>query len=194
MTTVPIVVAIASVSGGGKTTITGELQRRIPYADALYFDDEDYDTASGIVDICQWVEDGANYDLWNLQTFAERIQALLSNTALSRDFILLDYPFAYKQKQIGRFIDYAIFIDTPLDIAMARRILRDFSSISSRNLCEDMKGYLSRGRNAYLHMVNTIKPDSDYIVDGSLAVTVIVELICGKLDEVRCNAISRPKW
>jgi uridine kinase len=184
-TTKPMVVAIASVSGGGKTAITRELQHRMQHADALYFDDEDYDVTSGIVDICQWVEDGADYDLWNLQTFAQRIQVLLSDTERSVDFVFLDYPFAFKQKQIGILIDYAIFIDTPLDIAMARRVLRDFSQTITRNICEDMKGYLSRGRNAFLHMVDTIKPDSDFVVDGSLPVTAIVDLICMKLDEVK---------
>ncbi len=57
MTTKPMVVAIASVSGGGKTTITRELRCGMQNTEALYFDDYDYDMMSGIADICKWVED-----------------------------------------------------------------------------------------------------------------------------------------
>lgn len=41
------------------------------------------------------------------------------------EYLILDYPFAYCNEQMMKYIDMAIFIDTPLDIALARRILRD---------------------------------------------------------------------
>jgi len=191
MTTKPMVVAIASVSGGGKTTITRELQRSMPNTEALYFDDYDYDVASGILDLCQWVEDGADYGLWNLQSLANEVHELFSKIDPPNDFIILDYPFAYKQKQLGKLIDYAIFIDTPLDIAMARRILRDFPRDSPVTIHEDMNGYLTRGRSAYLHMLDTIKPDSDFVVDGSLPIETIVDILQNKLNAVQATREQR---
>jgi uridine kinase len=44
------------------------------------------------------------------------------------DYILLDYSFAYKNDKVAPYISYAVFLDTPLDIAMARRIIRDMSA------------------------------------------------------------------
>ncbi|MNP73684.1 hypothetical protein D3C76_1704360 [compost metagenome] len=94
---------------------------------------------------------------------------------------MLDYPFAYKHRELGRNIALTIFIDTPLDIAMARRILRDPNEIKDSMIRNDMSNYLSRAREAYLEMINTIKPDSDYVVDGSLPVDAIVDQIIEKV-------------
>ena len=41
--------------------------------------------------------------------------------------------------------------------------------------------YLSRGRSAYLEMIKTIKPSSDFVVDGSLSVDNIVYQIMGQI-------------
>jgi len=185
MKTKPLVIAIAAVSGGGKTTITKMLQDKLLNAEFLYFDDCDYDAESGIDDICEWAEAGADLSLWNLQPLADQINALLSKKQRPIDFIVMDYPFAYKQQQIAKFIDYAIFIDTPLDIALARRILRDFSQETSDKICADINQYLARGRKLYLGMLNTTKPDSDLVIDGSLPIDVIVDIIIKKLAELK---------
>lgn len=60
---------------------------------------------------------------------------------------------------------------------MARRILRDFKEASINQVRNDLDNYLSRGRAAYLEMLNTIKPNSDIIIDGTLSAEVIVTKI-----------------
>lgn len=45
------VITINALSGGGKTTVVKALLERIPNSKALFFDDRDYDLASGIDDI-----------------------------------------------------------------------------------------------------------------------------------------------
>lgn len=187
----PMIVAIASVAGGGKTTITRQLQQTLPNAEALYFDDYDYDAASGINDVCAWVEDGADYDLWDLHPLVQQLDALLSGTYRALDYIFLDYPFAYRQQQMRKFIDYAIFFDTPLDIALARRIVRDYSQEDSDTIRTDMQGYLMRGRHAYHHILSTIKHDSDFIIDGSLPLATIVHTIIDTLDGAHVNRYIR---
>ena len=47
---------------------------------------------------------------------------------------VLDDPFAYYNEQIRKYIDVAFFIDTPLDIALARRILRDMGNASVHDI------------------------------------------------------------
>lgn len=75
------------------------------------------------------------------------IDSLLAQENL--DYILLDYPFAYKNNKVAPYINYSIFIDTPLDIAMARRILRDLIIQPADMLKDDLNCYPSHGRIAY---------------------------------------------
>lgn len=169
----PIVIAIAAVSGGGKTTIINELKNRLPLSKAIYFDDYDFEEAPE--DFFEWVQNGADYNAWNLKTLLKDVKELLDQG--NANYILLDYPFAYKNDKLALYIDYAIYIDTPLDIAMARRILRDKINEPQSLLKDDLNDYLSHGRIAYLEMIKTIKPNSDFIVDGSLSVDNIVSQI-----------------
>lgn len=185
----PFVFSINAVSGGGKTTIANELKNKLPNCEVLYFDDYDFDVKSGIDDICRWVEDGADYALWDLERFVQEITALMQKPL---DYIILDYPFGYRQKQISKFINYSIFIDTPLDIAMARRILRDFDFKSAEEVFDDMKWYINRGRSTYLYGQKTGKSDADLIIDGGLPVSEIVNMIIENLPAPEDFAPPRP--
>jgi uridine kinase len=171
----PRVIAIAAVSGGGKTTIVKQLNGKLMNSKALYFDDYDFDDCPD--DICEWVENGANYTEWILTPLIDNLQLLLSENNQSLEYILLDYPFAYQHNEMSKLIDFTIFIDTPLDIAMARRILRDNMDTCIEDLRSEMVNYLNRGRFAYLEMLKTIKPNSDYIVDGSLPIASILNIL-----------------
>jgi uridine kinase len=167
----PFVISIAAVSGGGKTTIATHLNEKLHNSKALFFDDYDF---KGPDDILDWVDNGANYDDWDLTPFLRDLEMLLAEQL---NYIVLDFPFAYKHSQASRFIDFAVFVDTPLDIALARRVIRDFKNSSSKNILLEMENYTSQGRRGYLDMLKTIKPNSDIIVDGTLPVSEITSII-----------------
>lgn len=174
----PCVIAITAISGGGKTFITKELQKQLPNSKALYFDDRNYDSNSGIDDICKWHEEGADVNLFNLDLLAEDIETLIKETP---DFIILDYPFGYSHNLIANYINFSIFIDTPLDIALARRIIRDYNNTTVFNIFDDLKQYLTRGRNAYLYGLDSAKSSADVVIDGSKPVSEIVAIINEKI-------------
>ncbi len=90
---------------------------------------------------------------------------------------------------MGKFIDVTIFIDTPLDIAMARRILRDFKEDTMSEIHNDLKHYITYARKAYLEALHTVKPNSDIVLDGSLSVGEIIDQIvdCLNVREVIVN-------
>lgn len=164
------VIAIAAVTAGGKTTVVNEIKKRLPRCASLHFDD--YSFKGAVEDFHQWVLEGADYNVWDLSPLKADIDRI--NRSGEYDFLLLDYPFAYLNDMIRNYIDCAIFIDTPLDIAMARRVLRDMRDASADEIRTEMDVYLNYARIAYVHMLETVLPSSDYVVDGSQALDSIV--------------------
>ncbi|WBL13128.1 hypothetical protein [Sutcliffiella sp. NC1] len=178
-----IVISIAAVSGGGKTTITKQLKERLNKSIVLSFDDYDFDGPKNIID---WVDKGANYNEWDLSPLIADLEKLFMEQYES---ILLDYPFAYEQSNMSKYIDIAIFIDTPLDVAMVRRMSRDFQGSPSHTILQEMENYLSFGRKGYLEMLKTIKPSSDLIVDGTMSIEHIVETILEKVPTYKKESV-----
>ena len=168
-----VIIAVSGVTARGKTTTINELKKKIKNAKSIHFDD--YDFEGEVEDFHQWVMNGADYNVWNLEPLKEDILKFKGDNGVQ--YILLDYPFAYKNDLIKPFIDCAIFIDTPLDIAMARRVLRDMHNATGYEIREDMSFYLKYARIAYEEMLNTILPNSDYVIDGSMPLDEIVEQI-----------------
>lgn len=116
----PVVIAISAVSGGGKTTTINELSKKLPSSRTIYFDD--YEFKECPTDFFEWIQNGSDFNDWNIEVLVNDIRDLLYKNNF--DYLLLDYPFAYKNKQGAPYIDFTVFIDTPLDITMARHILR----------------------------------------------------------------------
>ncbi|MBH0346442.1 MULTISPECIES: hypothetical protein [Bacillus] len=173
------VISIAAVSGGGKTTVTERLTNELKNSKALYFDSYKFDNCPA--DICKWIDDGANYDEWVLTPLIKDIRHLIRDSNV--DYIIVDYPFAYLNSEMRQFIDVTIFIDTPLDIAMARRILRDFKEDTMSEIHNDLKHYITYARKAYLEALHTVKPNSDIVLDGSLSVEEIINQIDEELNQ-----------
>jgi uridine kinase len=74
-----------------------------------------------------------------------------------------------------------VFIDVPLDVALARRMIRDYTGRSKESdfgladveevslaaLDKELRFYLTRSRPTYARMPEIHKPVSDLIVDGT---------------------------
>lgn len=175
------VIAIAAVTGGGKTTTVNEIKKQLPNVQSLHFDDYDFEGA--VDDFHQWVLTGADYNVWNLEPLEKDILKVQNSGAC--DYLLLDYPFAYCQEQIKKYIDVAVFIDTPLDIALARRILRDMGNASGEDVRNDLMGYLKYARIAFVQMQKDILPSSDHVIDGTMEAERIAKKIVDIISELR---------
>ncbi|MCR8644479.1 hypothetical protein NV379_17630 [Paenibacillus sp. N1-5-1-14] len=172
-----IIISISGVSGGGKTTVVTHLNKVLANSKALYFDDYEFE---GPKDFRDWIDRGADRNEWNITPLLEDMGKITCSE--HAEFLLLDYPFSRLHNQLP-LIDLSIFIDTPLDIAMARRILRDHSHSDTQVIMDEMRNYLSGGRRGYESMLRTIKPDSDLIIDGTLSVDTIVARILEEISK-----------
>ena len=118
---------------------------------------------------------GANYNVWDLSPLIKDIYEI--EKCSECDYLLLDYSFAYCHKELSKYIDCAIFVDTPLDVAMARRVLRDMKDASAEEIREYMEIYLKYARVAYVQMLKDVLPSSDYVIDGTKELEEKVEEI-----------------
>jgi uridine kinase len=167
-------IAVAAVTAGGKTTVVNGLINRLKNAQALHFDD--YSFEGEVDDFYKWVHAGADYyNVWNLKPLEDDIIKIKNSGEC--EYLILDYPFAYCHQMIKKYIDIAVFIDTPLDIALARRILRDMETSTGDEVRNALNAYLKYERMSYLQMLKDILPSSDYVVDGSLEADKIVDEI-----------------
>ena len=167
------VIAIAAVTAGGKTTTVNAIKKQLSNVKSLHFDD--YVFEGEVDNFYQWVLDGADYNVWNLEPLAKDILRVKNNGTC--DYLILDYPFAYCHEQIRKYIDVAFFIDTPLDIALARRILRDMGNASGKDIRKDLTRYLKYARIAFVQMQKDILPSSDYVIDGTMSTEYIAKEI-----------------
>ena len=165
------IIAIGAVTAGGKTTVVNALKARLPRTASLHFDDYTFDGEPD--DLTQWVSKGEEfYNVWDLSPLKADVEKIINSGEY--DYLLLDYPFAYQNKMMKDYLDCCIFIDTPLDIAMARRVLRDMKDASADEIRNEMNTYLNSARICYVQFLEDILPDSDYVIDGSKGLEDII--------------------
>ena len=165
------IIAIGAVTAGGKTTVVNAIKERLPGTASLHFDDYSFDGEPD--DLTKWVSRSEEfYNVWDLSPLKADVERIINSGEYDR--LLLDYPFAYKNKMMKDHLDCCIFIDTPLDIAMARRVLRDMKEASADDIRNEMSTYLNAARPCYVQMLTDILPDSDYVIDGSNDLETII--------------------
>ena len=164
------IIAIGAVTAGGKTTVVNAVKERLPGTASLHFDD--YSFEGEVEDFSRWLSEGADVHVWDLSPLKADIDRLIKSGKYDR--LLLDYPFAYEHRMIKDYIDCCIFIDTPLDIALARRILRDNVQSSADEIRVEMDTYLKYARPAYILMQEEQVASADHIIDGAKSLDEII--------------------
>lgn len=186
----PFVISISGISGSGKTAVTNALKSRLVNTAVISFDNYG-DRVYLDRDINEWSEDSSD-DEWHTEPIAADVERLLNEPL---DYIILDYPFGYGNRLVGQHINLAVFINVPLDVALARRIIRDYTSreentkvadveeVSLVGLDKELRFYLARSRSTYARMPEMQKPTSDLVVDGTKTPEEIAHIIIEHIKE-----------
>ena len=186
-------IGISAVTGGGKTAVTKRLVEVLGDAVSLHFDDYD-DTNVHPGDIQSWFAAGADYDAYRTPVFTGHLEALMAGTSITYPvgsgqlgparYVVVDAPLGRAHTDSGRFIDLMVFIDTPLDVALARRLLRDINGQSAwlsdqviQYVKEELSAYLVGARPIYEEFQERMRTTSDVIIDGTLGVDDVAEKI-----------------
>jgi uridine kinase len=165
----PYVITINAVSGGGKTALAKLIHGSLP-ASALFCFDDFSDTNVIPENFYEWSQRGADPLEVDCPGMGKAVEQAIQNETLQ--YVVLDCPLGREHPRFSGRIDLAVFIDTPLDVAMARRILRDRTSSSTiapeirlKRLRAEMIHYLEKARYPYLEAYKQ-KATSDLILDG----------------------------
>ncbi|MEP6563580.1 MAG: hypothetical protein ABJB10_00490 [Mesorhizobium sp.] len=114
------IVAISGHPGSGKTSLTKALQHRLGVP-ALHYDDFETITSLPPAKVRDWIERGSDYDEIMLEPLVREMIRLAEATPRPK-CVLLDTLLGRAHGATGRLIDTLIWVDTPPDIALARKI------------------------------------------------------------------------
>lgn len=181
------VIAIAGPVGAGKSTLVRGLAARLDDATELYFDHYERMTEQPIEKIREWMRNGADLNEMPVPGLSEALHALKAGRAVQDPLtgvqvmpasrILFETQFGRQHAATGQHIDLLIWIDTPLDVALARKV-RQFSSELDQHAPKEvsafapwLQGYLDN----YLGVVggllrlqrDTVGASADLVVDGN---------------------------
>lgn len=91
--------------------------------------------------------------------------------------IVVEEPFGRSRPELGTLIDFVAVLDTPLEVALARRLLRELrcgekserGNLSSRHI-KFLEEYLEKGvRDLYVAVQRLAVKRADVVLDGLLA-------------------------
>jgi uridine kinase len=123
------VVAICGCMGSGKTTLVRQLHQLIPRSSILLEDHYQTMTHMDALQLDRWRARGAHIAELNLNGFDVAVRQTIDGTARSTSvsppkILILESQFGRFHPLLSDLIDFQIWIDVPLDISLARRILQ----------------------------------------------------------------------
>lgn len=172
-----VVISVAAPPGGGKTTLSTAISAKLGNVPVLHFDDYQTFTERSTAEIEAWVERGARFEEITAPGFAEELGRLRASGA---SYLVVDAPVGRAHPATSATIDYLIFVDTPLDLALARvvraqatRAARASDAAAARNFAIWLESYLDNYprfmRRIYDAQRASLLPNADLVLDGSLA-------------------------
>lgn len=206
MKTAAFVVSVSGTSGAGKSSVIDKAAALLASASTLHFDD--YVTlGNDIAEIRAWVDAGADLDAIQAPGLADDLRRLRAREAIClpgsgrriepADFIILEEPFGRSRGELSKLIDFAVFIDAPADVALARRLLREIETWGNDlprlagSLDTQLKAYLAAGRDAYLAASRAARGSADLVLDGMRGLDDLAAALVGEIVR-RARAIVAP--
>lgn len=175
MTGAPII-TISGYPGGGKTTLANALRDRLGVP-ALHYDD--YETMTGMAPaaVRDWIGRGSDYDEIELGGLIRDMRRLAVAEPRPK-CVVLDTLLGRAHRATGELIHTSIWIDTPPDIALARRIREAAGRArAAPGEAEAFTGWLESylahyadfTADTYVVQQQRVRPMADIVLDGRLA-------------------------
>jgi len=153
-------------------------------------------TRAPIAELVQWVERGAHVEELSVPLLADHLRELKGGRPVAgpgrptptepRKYVVFETQFGRAHRPTGEQIDLLIWIDTPLEIALARKLkdvtaeaLRDGRVQAARERLAWLDGYLANYlalvRRLMLMQHERVRPHADVVVDGAVGLPALVQ-------------------
>jgi len=188
MSNSPYIIAISGPSGAGKSTAIQNLVSLLGEAVFLSIDDYPDDHYPPAVD---WLERGANPDEFETPQFFADVRSLKKGISIFHPktqqktgppaYLIIEEPFGKSRTNFKNLINFHAEIDTPLEIAFVRRLLRIMNLKPKEEqlpyIKQHLEWYLHAGRKFYLAVQENARKDKDLTIDGTLPPDTIAQLV-----------------
>lgn len=125
------IIAISAPPGGGKSTVAAALAERLGAA-LVEYDAYDKLTSLPTGEIAAWLKGGGDYaivevselvaDLTTLRDGGTILDRRTGKDLTARSLVILETPFGKAHPLMAPLIDSAIFLDSPADLSLARKV------------------------------------------------------------------------
>lgn len=188
------VVAIAAPIGGGKTTFVEALARALGDAATLHFDRYEVETKKPVSRLAQWMKSGADFSAFEAPNLARDLKALRDGRPIvdpltrrevvTSEVILFEMPLGREHAETAPYIDFVIWIDVPLDVALARKI-REYIALfrEEKNpngliwLDNFVANYLQVFRGVLVRQAEQVRRHADLVLDGRDAPETLLQKV-----------------
>jgi uridine kinase len=187
------VIAVASIIGGGKTSFVNALAEALEDAATIHYDHYEKVTKESTNNLLQWIRNGADFndfiipqlpdDLARLKQGKPVIDPLTGIETKAKKHIIFEMPLGKAHRLTAAHIDLLIWIETPFDVALARKI-KEFtgSFLTERVDYKDSIVWLDGYLGNYLDIVREVlqiqkekvSVDADIVIDGRNGLTTMV--------------------
>ena len=196
------VVAVCGPIGSGKSSIVRGLVARLGDAVAIHMDSYERMTRAPVDQVMRWAERGADFEALEVPLLAEHLEKLKRGETVvepagrtpiaPRKYVVFETQFGRAHEATGAQIDLLIWIDVPLDVALARKLklfageaLRDARAGAALERLAWLDAYLGN----YLRLVGPlmqvqaarVRPQADMLVDGSGELDASVRAAAGEI-------------
>jgi len=201
----PTVVAIAGVAGAGKSSVVRELVGILPGAQAIHVDDYQRVTREPLDRLAAWLQDGADFDRFQIPLLGDHLSRLKRGEVImdpirmreisAERYVVFETHFGRAHQDTGRHIDVLVWVDTPLDIALARNVRSLLKPLlpggglvpdATRLLSLDghLERYLASVRPLIELQVSRVRAGADLCVAGSGSPLQTARTIAARLGDL----------
>ena len=177
------VIAISGPPGAGKTTLLAGLAERLRPVAVVEYDRYEQVTSLSPDAIADWLAHGADYDALPLGALAADLAGLKQATTAGRSegtrpLVLFDTLVGRAHAATAQLIDRLVWIDVPLDVALARKIgamarlaADEMPRAQAAARFVDWTAAYCRHYERFIHRTyavqrDRVRPGADLIIDG----------------------------